>query len=100
MQSAGLIVYNNRPMRAEFYLTLQRGLLAVALYHSRNRKIVRMTGSWTVPVSGALSNSETPGEMTMTTVSPLSWQGESNAIDNGMVTSATPVCGFRRSLHV
>jgi hypothetical protein len=38
--------------------------------------------------------------MTMTTVSPLSWQGESNAIDNGMVTSATPVCGFRRSLHV
>ena len=98
MHFAGIIVYNNRPMRADFYLTLYRGLLAVALYHPRKPHApVRVPGGWSMPAASVLRDTTCTGQTTLTSVSPAVSYGGLPVI--GLESSATPICGYRLSLH-
>lgn len=99
MHVAGSIVYNNWPMRAESYLTLHRGLLAVALYYPSDRRTGRRAAGWTAPAATVTENYQRPGETSLTTVSGSTFRPPAGGIENMVATTATPVCGIRQSLH-
>ncbi|RJQ46624.1 MAG: hypothetical protein C4534_02355 [Gaiellales bacterium] len=100
MHFTGLIVYNNRPMKGDFYLTLHRGLLAVALYYPRNpQSPVRAANGWSVPVAAVTGGGASPGRTTLTSVSAPAGSPRGGKVFSGVESSATPVCGYRLSLH-
>ena len=86
-------------MRTESYLTRLEGLLATAVYHPR--KTHNSFGTleyWHVPL-GRVTGS--PPGLASTTVTTIPGNGRCHAaIDRlGVNSSATPVCGYRLSLH-
>lgn len=87
-------------MKAAFYLTLLDGLLATAVYHPHKPSIFRRTTSfWSVPVC---SREWAAADSICTTITKIPGSvgcSEGYSGEQGMRTSATPVCNYRMSLH-
>lgn len=85
-------------MKAAFYLTLLDGLLATAVYQPQNSFIrPRFPFAWSVPLR--LEYEEPRPGTTVTWIPPAGGGGAKTTGKMGMRTSATPVCGYRLSLH-
>lgn len=100
MHFEGCFVYNIRPMRADFYLTLHCGLLATALYQSCDTHAPVRAGGWTVPAAVVLRDPGCAGQATLTAVSPATANAPRGELsESGLESSATPVCGYRRKMY-
>ncbi|GBE57958.1 hypothetical protein BMS3Abin01_00885 [bacterium BMS3Abin01] len=86
-------------MRTESYLTRLDGLLATAVYHPRKtHKCFGMLENWHVSLGRVTGSPPGLASTTVTTI-PGSTVGHATVDRLGVNTSATPVCGYRLSLH-
>lgn len=87
-------------MKAEFYFTLLDGLLATTIYHPQNQGTPqRAPFFWSVPVCMATGSLADRISTTVTWIPCYESCPHGEGEVRGMRTSATPVCGFRLSLH-
>lgn len=88
-------------MKADYYLTLHCGLLATTVYRPRAPEApIRMSTYWSVPVTHVLGD-PAGACATETAAAPATWWSRSGAgADKGLMTSTTPLCVYRLSLHL
>lgn len=86
-------------MKAEFYLTLLDGLLATAVYYPHKPDAGSgMPGIWTVSVGEVSGAAGLRPDCSITSL-PRIKTGPAELPEEGVSSSATPVCGYRMSLH-
>lgn len=87
-------------MKAEFYFTLLDGLLAKTIYHPQNPgTLKRAPFFWSVSLCQV---SREPADAISTTVTWIPCHEKcvyDEQQEQGMRTSATPLCAYRLSLH-